>query len=118
MMNPGLFQVLQLWVFDLAIDLRHGLFSAHGEHRMTQPDQNPNEADGVWQRRVLQPAQRIVRIDKVRQVRPAAEGGSLEPKACRTHHAIISTTITVVTYMMRSAFSLDSGMPLMFSHQK
>ena len=28
------------------------------------------------------------------------------------------TTITVVTYMMRSAFSLDSGMPLMFSHQK
>ena len=30
----------------------------------------------------------------------------------------MTTTITVVTYMMRSAFSLDSGMPLMFSHQK
>jgi hypothetical protein len=28
------------------------------------------------------------------------------------------TTMTVVTYMMRSAFWLDSGMPLMFSHQK
>ena len=26
--------------------------------------------------------------------------------------------MTVVTYMIRSAFSLDSGMPLMFSHQK
>ena len=30
----------------------------------------------------------------------------------------MTTTITVVTYMIRSAFSLDSGMPLMFSHQK
>ena len=28
------------------------------------------------------------------------------------------TTITVVMYMMRRAFSLDSGIPLMFSHQK
>ena len=30
----------------------------------------------------------------------------------------MSTTITVVNCMMRRAFSLDSGMPLTFSHQK
>ncbi len=29
-----------------------------------------------------------------------------------------STTITVVSCIMRSAFWLDSGIPLMFSHQK
>ena len=34
------------------------------------------------------------------------------------HHEINNTTITVATTMIRKAFSLDSGMPLMFSHQK
>ena len=31
---------------------------------------------------------------------------------------ISATTITVVSCIINSAFSLDSGMPLMFSHQK
>src|SRR5580700_10288854 len=47
-------------------------------------------------------------------------GGKTE---CRTamvypHHAIRITTITVTSFMMCRAFSLDSGIPLVFSHQK
>ena len=34
------------------------------------------------------------------------------------HQTIRITTITVVTCMMRIAFSLDSCMPRMFCHQK
>ncbi len=47
-------------------------------------------------------------------------GGRCAPRTqtVRMHQAIITTTITVVTYMIRSAFPLDSGIPLMFSHQK
>src|SRR5437899_8753031 len=47
-------------------------------------------------------------------------GGTCPPRTASVypHHAIMITTITVVMYMIRSAFSLDSGIPLMFSHQK
>ena len=34
------------------------------------------------------------------------------------HQTIMTTTMTVVTYMIRRAFPLDSGIPLIFSHQK
>jgi hypothetical protein len=34
------------------------------------------------------------------------------------HQPISSTTITVTSFMMCSAFSLDSATPLVFSHQK
>ena len=48
--EPSLFEVLQLRMFDLPIDLRHGLFAAHGEHRVAQANQNGDECDGVRQR--------------------------------------------------------------------
>ena len=34
------------------------------------------------------------------------------------HQAISSTTMTVTSFMMCNAFSLDSETPLVFSHQK
>ena len=49
-------------------------------------------------------------------------GGRCRVAGCssmvRTHQTISITTITVVTCMMRIAFSLDSCMPWMFCHQK
>ena len=47
-------------------------------------------------------------------------GGSV---VCRSemvykHQAIRITTITVTSFMICRAFSLDSGIPFVFSHQK
>src|SRR5437016_5771810 len=65
-----LFEILQFRMLDLAINLRHGLFAAHGENRMTQSDQNSDKTDRVRKRRVLQPTQCIVGIDKVGEMGP------------------------------------------------
>ena len=57
-------------MLDLAINLGHGFFAAHRENRMTQSDQNSDKTDRVRKRRVLQPTQCIVGIDKVGEMRP------------------------------------------------
>ena len=53
-------------------------------------------------------------------LRGYGSGGSGERRTSTVymHQPISTTTITVVSCMIYSAFSLDSGMPLMFSHQK
>ena len=57
--------------------------------------------------------------EKVR-LRGAIQGGRWAPRIqmVRADQATIRTTITVVMYMILKAFPLDSGIPLMFSHQK
>ena len=114
------FQVAELGMLDLAIDLGHGLFAAHGQHGVTQADQNADQADCVGQRCVRnQPAASASRASTTDSREAAtAEGARLAPRACSRTRRSSMTTITVVTYMMRRAFSLDSWMPLMFSHQK
>ena len=47
--EPGFFQIAQLGVLDLPIDLGHGLFAAHGQNRMTQPNQDSDQPDGIGQ---------------------------------------------------------------------
>ncbi len=43
----GFFQIRKLRVLNFSIHLRHGFFAAHGEHRMSQADQDSDEADSV-----------------------------------------------------------------------
>ncbi len=53
--------------------------------------------------------------------RGTGAGGSGPPprqSSVRPHHTIIRTTITVVTFMIPSASSLDSWMPCVLRHQK
>ena len=47
--EAGFFQIGQLGMLDLAIDLGHGLFAAHGQDRMSQADENADQPDGVGQ---------------------------------------------------------------------
>ena len=56
----------------------------------------------------------------MRMLEGHGNGGRCAPRThiVYVHQTISSTTITVVICMMRSALWLDSGMPLMFSHQK
>ena len=39
------FQILQLWMFDLAIDLRERFLAAHREHRVTERHQHAKEPE-------------------------------------------------------------------------
>ena len=50
----------------------------------------------------------------------AGSGGRLAPlrKIVTRHQTTSRTTITLVTFMIFNALSLDSCMPLMFCHQK
>ncbi len=52
--------------------------------------------------------------------RGSGAGGRWPPRVriVYEHHPISAITITVVSCMIHSAFSLDSEMPLMFCHQK
>ena len=43
--QPGLLQVLQLGMFDFAVDLCQRLFAAHGQHGMAKPDQQHDQRD-------------------------------------------------------------------------
>src|ERR1041384_8088309 len=47
---------------DLAVDLRHGLFAAHRQHRVAKADQNCDEGSRVRQPGVAQPAERVLRV--------------------------------------------------------
>ena len=80
--EAGFFQVAQLGMLDLAIDLRHRLFAAHGQHRVAQADQNADQSDGVGQRGVLaaSPAHRRSKR-KIREPRQAAEDERRAPRA-------------------------------------
>src|SRR5262245_8521727 len=51
-------------MLDLAIDLRHRLFTAHRQHGMAEADHDSYETNRVWQRSVFQPAKGIVGINK------------------------------------------------------
>src|SRR6476620_7559341 len=42
---PGLFQVLELRVFELAVHLCKRLFAAHGKHRVTKRDHYSEQSD-------------------------------------------------------------------------
>src|SRR6266849_6848302 len=55
-----------------------------------------------------------------RRLRGCGSGGQAECLIAMvyTHQVIRMTTMTVTSFMMCRAFSLDSGMPLVFSHQK
>ena len=44
-------------MFDLAINLSHRFFAAHGENRMAETDQYANKADCVGKRGLVQPSQ-------------------------------------------------------------
>ena len=83
MMKTGLFEVAQLGVLDFAIHLRHRLFAAHRQHGVTEPDQNADESDGVGQRRVLQPPERVVAKTSDSRDAARAEGARLASRACR-----------------------------------
>ena len=74
------FQVPQFRVLDFPVNLGHGLLAAHGQNRVTQANQNADQSDGVWQRRVAQPAQRVVRIHKIREMRPGRKMSSSHPE--------------------------------------
>src|SRR5262249_1728111 len=65
--ESGLLEILEFRMFDLAVNLRHGLFTAHGENGVTQSYQDTDETDRIWQRRILQPPQSIACINNGRQ---------------------------------------------------
>ena len=69
--EAGFFQVAELGMLHLAIDLGHGLFPAHGQHGVTQADQDADQAHRVRQVGVLQPAERI---GSERQIAGKGEG--------------------------------------------
>src|SRR5215813_12492971 len=56
-------------MLDLAINLRHRLFTAHSEDRVAETDENADESYRVWKRCVLQPAERIIGVDNIRKMR-------------------------------------------------
>ena len=69
--QPGLLQVLEFGMFDLAVDLGQRLLAAHGEHRMAEADQQHDQRNA---RRPgpQQPAQRLaimVHVNHSRQRR-------------------------------------------------
>src|SRR5215472_4318731 len=53
-------QVAQLGMFNLSVNLRQSLLTAHCQDGMPQTDENSNESNGVGQPRVTQPAERII----------------------------------------------------------
>src|SRR5262249_62292016 len=57
-----LFEILQLRVLDLAVDLRHRLFAAHREDGVAEANQDADESDRVRKPCVLGPAERVFRI--------------------------------------------------------
>src|SRR5258708_7467927 len=63
-----------------------------------------------------QPSEPVVRC----KLRGYGRGGNAEWRTMtvKMHQPIRMTTMTVTNFMMCRAFSLDSGMPLVFSHQK
>ena len=61
--QPGLLQVLQLGMFDLAIDLCQSLFAGHGQHGVPEADEHDESGENA-ERQVpepgcIQPAQRF-----------------------------------------------------------
>ena len=66
----------------------------------------------------LQEAERVIAEVHVAGGRAAAAGWTPWLKTEKTPQASRMTTITVVICMTFRAFSLDSSMPLVFSHQK
>src|ERR1019366_9553452 len=56
--QPGLFQVLQLGMFDFAIDLGQGFLAAHGQHGVTEANQQHDDRD-LLRPRAQQPSQRL-----------------------------------------------------------
>src|SRR5580693_5059109 len=57
--EPGLLQVLQLGVFDLAVDLGQSLFAAHGEHGVSEADEKDDPGD-VAKPGSVEPAERFL----------------------------------------------------------
>ena len=76
------FQVAQLGMLDLAIDLGQGFLAAHGQHGVAEADQNADQSDGVGQRGVLQPAQRVVGVNAGSRGAATAEDERRAPRAC------------------------------------
>src|ERR1700722_357779 len=90
--QPGLFQVLQLGMFDFTIHLRQCLFAAHGQYRMPEADEQNDPCD-VGENSSVQPAQRFF-IERnhacVKRVRRQLDGrpqhGDRAPKKQNHHH--------------------------------
>src|SRR2546430_16610295 len=56
--NEGRFlQVGKLRMLDLTIDLRQGLFAAHGENGVAEGNENPEQSEGVGKLAAAQPSQ-------------------------------------------------------------
>src|SRR6266567_471770 len=56
---------------------------------MTQTNQNTDQADGIWQRSMSQPTQRVLRVHKIREMRPGRKMSSPHPERIGTpgdHH--------------------------------
>src|SRR5271163_955989 len=68
--RTGLFQVGQLGVFDIAINLGERLFAAHGQHGMAERDEYRNDAEHVRKATVGQPAQRTGTKPEISRMRP------------------------------------------------
>src|SRR5262249_9063012 len=63
--KSGLFQVLELKIHDLAIDLNQRLLTTHGQHQVSETNENNDESQQhrpryqVWNRSIRKPSQRL-----------------------------------------------------------
>ena len=95
--QPGLLQVLQLGMFDLAIDLGQSFFAAHGQHGVPEADEEDNPGENAERQmpepRCIQPAQRFfvqrhhARVQRVRrQLDGSAQNRDGAPDQQNHHH--------------------------------
>src|ERR1700691_3612496 len=90
--QTGLLEVQQLGAFDFAVHLRERFLAAHGQHGVSERDENRDDAEHVRQAAVRQPSKRaagevdVAGIRKWRQRRMAQECGVNAPADQDHHH--------------------------------
>jgi hypothetical protein len=90
--DGGALQVLEFGMRQFAIDLGERFFAAHGQHGVTEADDEPEDAEHVRQFAVLPEAERFVAVVNVgegregRQVAADFEQGEKRPAEQHHHH--------------------------------
>ena len=74
--EPSLFEDSgSLGLFDFAVDLRQRFLAAHGQHGVTEGDEDGNDAEHMRKTAVRQPAKSAGPKTQITRMRPRRQGG-------------------------------------------
>src|SRR6266699_5165577 len=113
-------------MLDLAINLGHGFFAAHGENGVAEANENADESDRSGQRRMPQPAERASmrsrQVSNIPQLRPGWKMRTLHQERVATprdhhdyHHG--GHVHDAQSLLARFGYALDVLSPKVNSHE-